>query len=166
MTAPSLDPADAYHRLIELLDSHQARYRELAHVPEGRTEVISPIRGNDLAAAAKCMVVMVKLSKKERRYVLAVIPGDRRVDFEALKQHVGGTYAGFAQPEIAERLSGCVVGTVLPFSWHPELTVVVDPALYKHEEIFFNAGRLDRSLALDARDHRAIAVAVEVSISS
>jgi len=28
----------------------------------------------------------------------------------------------------------------------------VDPALLKHPELFFNAARLDRSLALDVQD--------------
>ena len=33
----------------------------------------------------------------------------------------------------------------------------VDPDLLVHEEFYFNAARLDRSLALSAKDYRAIA---------
>lgn len=54
---------DTYKRLIELLDQHGAQYRLIDHPPEGRTEVVSPMRGNDLRDAAKCMILMIKLGK-------------------------------------------------------------------------------------------------------
>jgi Ala-tRNA(Pro) deacylase len=146
-----------YDRLIELLDSKGARYRVIDHASEGRTDLVSAMRGNDLAQAAKCIVVMVKLGKKQTRYVLAVVPGDARVDLAAIKALVGGTYVSFASPDIAERLAGSTSGTILPFSFTPELELMADPALLAHEEIFFNAARLDRSLALSAADYAAIA---------
>ncbi|MEV0319777.1 YbaK/EbsC family protein [Streptomyces sp. NPDC050658] len=146
-----------YTKLIGLLDERGATYRVIEHDPEGATEAVSALRGNTLEQAAKCIVVMVKIGKKTKRYVLAVVPGDRRVDLNAVKQLLGGTYAGFATQEAAERLAGSVSGTILPFSFDPELELVVDPALLAHEEIFFNAARLDRSLALSAADYEAIA---------
>ena len=52
----------------------------------------APYRGNPVASAAKCIVVMVKLGKKTSRYHLAVVPGDTRVDLNAVKALAGGTY--------------------------------------------------------------------------
>ena len=80
-----------------------------------------------------------------------------RVDFNAVKTLLSGTYVSFASPEIAEKLSGSVVGKVLPFSFTPEMELIVDPFLLKNEEIFFNAARLDRSMALRTDDYMAIA---------
>src|SRR5579871_1340254 len=102
---------ETYTRLIALLDANGATYRLIDHAPEGRTEVVSPLRGNALAQAAKCLVLMVKVGKKVTRYVLAVVPGDMRVDLAAVKALLGGTYVAFASPEIAERLAGSVPGT-------------------------------------------------------
>jgi Ala-tRNA(Pro) deacylase len=79
-----------YARLLALLDSQGAKYRLIDHAPEGWTEIISRLRGNGLCQAAKCIVVMVKVGKKTTRYVLAVVPGDRRVDLEAIKRLLGG----------------------------------------------------------------------------
>ncbi|MFE0106049.1 YbaK/EbsC family protein [Streptomyces sp. NPDC059009] len=146
-----------YTKLIGLLDEHGATYRVIEHAPQGATEEVSALRGNTLAQAAKCIVVMVKTGKKSKRYVLAVVPGDRRVDLNAVKALHAGTYVGFATQEVAERLAGSVSGTILPFSFDPELELVVDPALLGQEEIFFNAARLDRSLALRTADYREIA---------
>jgi Ala-tRNA(Pro) deacylase len=147
-----VEHGETYHRLIDLLDRHEARYRLIDHPAEGRTEIVSGYRGHDPAAAAKCMVVMVKVGKKVTKYVLAVVPGNARVDLQAVKRLYEGTYVSFATPEIAERLSGCVAGTILPFSFSPELELIVDPGIRAFPELFFNAARLDRSMALRTED--------------
>ncbi len=149
--------SNVHDQLLALLAKNGATYRLIDHEPEGRTDVISKIRGNDLAQAAKCIVMMIKLGKKETKYVLAVIPGDAKLDMNGIKAMLGGTYASFATPEIAEKLAGSVVGTVLPFSFNPELELIVDPSLLKHDEIYFNAAKLDQSMVLKTADYKKIA---------
>jgi Ala-tRNA(Pro) deacylase len=146
-----------YARLVGELDAIGARYRLIDHEPEGRTELVSALRGNELAQAAKCLVVLVKIGKKQSRYVLGVVPGDARLDLGAVKELFGGTYVGFASTGKAEELAGSVSGTVLPVSFHPDLELIVDPALLAHEEIYFNAARLDRSMALATEDYQRVA---------
>ena len=148
---------DTYTQLIEFLDQHGVSYRLIDHAPEGRTEIVSPLRGNALSQAAKCIVLMVKIGKKVTRYVLAVIPGDARVDLQAVKTLMHGTYVTFASSDIAERLAGSVTGTILPFSFNPELELVVDPSLLENNELYFNAARLDRSMVLKTSDYIAVA---------
>lgn len=147
----------AYERLMAMLDAAGARYRVIEHPPEGRTIEVSAHRGHPVAQAAKCLVVMVKIGKRASRYFLAVVPGDTRVDLAALKALAGGTYVAFASTDKAETLAGSETGTILPFSSHPDLHLVADPGLVEHDEIFFNAGRLDRSLALDTKDYVRLA---------
>ena len=146
-----------YDRLLALLDGAGATYRLIDHPPEGRTDLVSAHRGNPVAAAAKCVVVMVKVGKKVTRYFLAVVPGDARVDLQAVKNLVSGTYVAFASTDKAEALAGSASGTILPFSFHPDLELVVDPVLLDQPEIFFNAARLDRSMALDTKDYVRVA---------
>ena len=153
----TVDTYATYTHLIEFLDQHGASYRLIDHAPEGRTEVVSPMRGNALSQAAKCIVLMVKIGKKVTKYMLAVVPGDRRVDLQAVKALMGATYVAFASQDIAERLAGSVAGTVLPFSFNAELELVVDPALLENDEIYFNAARLDRSMVLKTSDYIALA---------
>ena len=142
-----------YDRLIKLLDESKATYRLIDHEPEGRTEIVSPMRGNELKAAAKCIVIMLKIGKKEKKFILGVVPGDAKVDLDGIKALYGGSYVSFATPEIAEELSGSVVGTVLPFAFDDRLEMLVDPQLLENEELFFNAARLDQSLALKTEDY-------------
>lgn len=157
-TDPDQTSADgAYGRLLSFLDSGRARYRIIEHPDEGRTDVVSGYRGNPVAAAAKCMVVMVKIGKKTSRYFLAVVAGDARVDLNAVKGLVDGTYVSFASTDRAEALAGSIAGTILPFTFNPDLELIVDPGLLVVDEIFFNAARLDRSLALSTEDYIRLA---------
>ncbi len=62
-----------------------------------------------------------------------------------------------APAAISERLAGSPTGTVLPFSFNPDLELIADPSLRESKELFFNAARLDRSIALRTADYFAIA---------
>jgi Ala-tRNA(Pro) deacylase len=137
-----------YERLIADLEAGGARYRLIDHPPEGRTELVSALRGHDVAQAAKCLVVIVKVGKKETRYALTVVPGDARLDLQAVKALLAGTYVAFAGQDKAEELAGSASGTILPFSYHPQL---------EPPELFFNAARLDRSIALATDDYLRLA---------
>jgi len=148
---------DVYTRLIADLEASGTRYRLIEHAPEGRTEVVSALRGHDLASAAKCLVLLVKLGKKQTRYVLAVVPGDARLDLAAVKALLGASYVAFADTGKAEQLAGSVTGTVLPFSYDERLELIADPALLDCGELYFNAGRLDRSIALASQDYLRLA---------
>lgn len=152
-----MDSGDTYKQLITLLEQHEVPYRLIDHEPEGRTEIVSELRGNKLAQAAKCIILMVKVGKKVTKYVLAVVPGDARVDMQAVKTLLQGTYVAFASADIAERLAGSVTGTILPFSFNPDLELIVHPALLENDEIYFNAARLDRSMMLKTSDYIAVA---------
>ena len=152
-----MDTTDAYTQLIQFLDQHGIQYRLIDHEPEGRTEIVSPMRGNHISQAAKCIVLMVKIGKKVTRYILAVVPGDAKVNLNAVKQLLQGTYASFASPDIAERLAGSVSGTILPFAFNPELELIVDPSLLKNDELYFNAARLDQSMVLRTKDYVELA---------
>jgi Ala-tRNA(Pro) deacylase len=150
-------PLDLYDRLMADLEAAGARYRLIDHAPEGRTDLVSALRGHDVALAAKCLIVMVKVGKKQTRYALAVVPGDARLDLQAVRALLGGTYVTFAGKDKAEELAGSVSGTVLPFSYHPRLELIADPVLLDVPELFFNAARLDRSIALATDDYVRLA---------
>jgi Ala-tRNA(Pro) deacylase len=148
---------DVHERLCQLLDGEYAPYRVVEHEPEGRTEWIARIRGNRLEQAIKSMVVQVRMSRKENRYCLANVPGDCRVDLEAIRAHYQAAGTGFATRDKAEALTRCVIGAIPPFSFDQRLLLVADPAIGQNEEVVFNAGRLDRSIFMKSADYFRIA---------
>ena len=154
-----------HEQLCALLDKEGAVYRVIQHEPEGRTELITQIRGNRLEQAIKSMAVQVRLSKKENIYCLANVPGDCRVDLDSIKLHFNAKSIGVAPREKAEALTGCVIGSIPPFSFSEQLQVLADPLIQQNEEVVFNAGRLDRSIFMKLDDYIRIAKPQLISIA-
>ncbi|MFI9050844.1 YbaK/EbsC family protein [Streptomyces sp. NPDC053427] len=165
--ATGQDEHTASDRLLRLLEGSGARYELLSHPPEGHTVRASELRGHPLSAAAKCMIVTVTdaVAGAAERQVLAVVPGDRRVALARVAGEYGGRRARLARRDLAERLSGCVSGSIIPFSFHDELSLLADPALMEEPVLYFNAARLDLSVALATEDYRALANPKIVPIS-
>ena len=148
---------DVFDRLVALLGDAKAKFRVIEHEAEGRSEAISVIRGNRPDQAAKAMVLDLRGGGGGRRHVLAILPGSRKLDFGAVAQLFEARKCGFASPDTAQELTGCVMGSVPPFSLNPALAIVVDEDLLANDTLFFNAGRLDRSMELDTKDWLAVA---------
>lgn len=148
---------DTYDRLISLLDTSSVDHKLIDHAPEGTTDAVCALRGHPAAEAAKCIVLRVKVDKRTTRHVLAVVPGDRRVDLDAVRTLFAARYVGFSDAETAERLARAIPGTVLPFSFDPELEVVADPDVVAQPRLYFNAARLDRSLLISGTDYARVA---------
>ncbi|MFI6435517.1 YbaK/EbsC family protein [Streptomyces sp. NPDC050759] len=151
------DTHDTHDRLISLLDSSSVDYKLIDHAPEGTTDAVCALRGHPSSEAAKCIVLRVKVDRRTTRNVLAVVPGDRRVDLDAIRKLYAARYVGFSDAETAERLARAIPGTVLPFSFDPELEVVADPDVVAQPRLYFNAARLDRSLCLSGADYERLA---------
>jgi len=149
--------ADVFDRIVAMLAEAEAKFRVIEHEAEGRSDKISAIRGNRPEQAAKAMVLDVRGGGGGRRNVLAILPGNRKLDFAAVAKLFEARKCGFASPESAQQLTGCAMGAVPPFSLNPALAVVVDEDLLANDTLFFNAGRLDRSMELDTRDWLAVA---------
>lgn len=156
---------DVHEQLRALLDREGASYRVIEHRAEGRTEHITQIRGNRLEQAIKSMVVQVRLSRKENIYCLANVPGDCRVDFEGIKSHFNADSVAMAPREKAEALTGCVIGSIPPFSFNAELQLLADPLIRQNQEVVFNAGRLDHSIFMQLEDYARIAAPQWVKIA-
>lgn len=145
-----------FEELVALLGNRNARFRVIEHPPEGKSDLIARIRGTAPGQGAKAMVC--KSRDGSGHWVLAVLPGDKRVDFKKVAYAVGLKKVTLATPEEALEVTGCVTGAIPPFSFSPRVVLVVDPGLVNSfDEIAFNAGRLDRSIVLNSDDYVRIA---------
>lgn len=143
-----------FEKLIGLLEHHQADYRVVEHEAVGQTDLISAIRGNALQQAAKAMVLEVTMPEgADVRYLLAIVPGDCKINFKAAARAIGGKKSSFAPAEIAGALTRCVMGAVPPFSFDDRLALCVDTRLHDAGTLWFNAGTLDKSVALAVSDY-------------
>lgn len=148
---------DIHQHLIATLDNQQARYRVVAHVASGKCEEVSEIRGTALGQGAKALVCKLK-GNGVKMHVLAILAADLQADLAQLASHFGANKASLASPAEVETLTACVFGAIPPFSFHPDLRLVADPALFdRFDEIAFNAGLLEKSIILNTEDYLRIA---------
>jgi Ala-tRNA(Pro) deacylase len=69
---------DVFDRLVDLFRAGEARFRVIEHPAEGRSDAIAAIRGTQPSQGAKAIVCAIPVDG-DTRFVLAVVPGDRRV---------------------------------------------------------------------------------------
>ena len=101
-----------FEQLQQLLDSQGARYRVLAHSAEGKSDEVARIRGTEPGQGAKAMLCKTKSAAQGEHWVLAVLPGDQKLDFRKLAAALGLPKMTLASPDEATALTGCVMGAV------------------------------------------------------
>lgn len=157
--APSIERKNdikMFKILLDLLEKERAKFRVIAHPAEGRSEDVARLRGTLPGQGAKAM--LCKSRDVGNAYVLAILSGDRKLDFKKVAQAAGFKKATLASPDEAMQVTGCVIGAIPPFSFSPDIQLIADPDLLaSHPEIAFNAGCLDHSIVLNTADYLRIA---------
>jgi Cys-tRNA(Pro)/Cys-tRNA(Cys) deacylase len=92
----------------------------------------------------------------ERRYVAALVPGDKRLDLKLLARALKVKNAGMADVPTAQRLSGYAVGGISPFGMQQRLETVLDNSIMNYASIAINAGK--RGLMLHMAPHDIVDV--------
>jgi Cys-tRNA(Pro) deacylase len=74
------------------------------------------------------------------KWVVALVPGDRRADSAKIARAAGAMRAKIASPEQVEKATGFVAGAVAPFPLPHVDRVLVDRGLLSHKRVWIGAG--------------------------
>jgi Ala-tRNA(Pro) deacylase len=144
-TIPAMSPFD---KITEFLKQSGAVYQLEEHEPVYTSEQAATISGTELEQGAKAL-----LFKAKSEFVLAVLPGHKKVDFKKLKNLLGIKDLRFATPEEVISVMGCEIGACYPFGNLIGVRMIVDQSLSSNQLIAFNPGVHDRSIILNYEDY-------------
>jgi len=83
---------------------------------------------------------------------VAIVPVADRLDLKAIAAAVGGKKASLADPTLAERRTGYVVGGISPVGQKTRIRTVLDASASDHPTIFVSGGRRGFDIELSPAD--------------
>jgi len=139
-------------RLKEILDRAKISYEVYNHPRAFTAQEIAATQ--HITGRTMAKVVMLNV---DGSFVMAVLPSNRMVDFALAKAALGATDVSLAtEKQFATLFPECEIGAMPPFGNLFGLPVFVDPALERHEAIFFNAGNHQHTVRLKYRDFKLL----------
>lgn len=151
-----------YHPTVEkiknLLKEHSCWFETFEHEPVRTSEEAAKMRtGYTLEQGAKTIIARAKEPGTGRKFVMFVMPGNRKFDADKIKSHIGLVDIRFAtEQEVSEITSGTLPGGVPPFGNIFNLEVFADKALFDNEKIVFNAGDKSYSIDMKSSDYKKV----------
>ena len=134
----------AFERVESVLKQHGVSFEVLRHPPVFTSEAAAAIRGVPLSTGAKALICKV-----DARFVMFVIPADRKLDSKQVRQALGIRALRFASAEELRQLTGLTPGAIPPLGSLFGLATHCDSRLADNERINFNAG--DHSISVSMR---------------
>ena len=106
------------------------------------------------------------LADVDGRLVVGVVPVTGKLDLKALAAAVGGKKAAMADPAVAERRTGYVVGGISPIGQKAAHPTVLDETVELWDTVFVSGGRRGFDIELAPADLVRITGAVIAAIAA
>lgn len=144
-------PDTVFERLQQRLTASQTPFRVLRHQPVFTSQEAAEVRGAALASGAKALIC-----KAGDRFVMIVLPADRKLASKQARLALGGKSLRFADRGEVDQLTGLAPGAIPPFGSLFELPTYCDHRLADNDEINFNAGDHSISICMRCADYLAL----------
>jgi Ala-tRNA(Pro) deacylase len=134
--------------IVDILKKNKIAFEVVEHEPVYTNPAMAEALGVSEAETVKSLVLLTK----EKKMIVMVLPGDKKINWKQAAAGAGTKKVSFAKPEQVSEKVGCEVGCVPPFGQLTPLPVYMDKDLIQKEYVYFNPGVHDKSFKIKAWD--------------
>lgn len=149
------------------VESFTSRYGINIMLKEFSDTVETVERASQLCGAKPSEIIKTLLLIADDKPVVAILPGDRRLNYRKLSAVIGVKSIRMAKPDEVERYTGFEIGAVSPLSeCIKKLKVVVDGSLLTLNNIWGGGGKKNRLVFMNSKDLINVLKPIVADISS
>ncbi len=135
-------------KIISILKENIISYKIFEHEPVYTNPAMAEALNVSEAETVKSLVLLTK----EKKMIVLVLPGNKKVNWKQAAAGAGTKKVSFAKPEQVSVKVGCEVGCVPPFGQLTPLPIYMDKDLLQKKYVYFNPGVHDKSFKVKAWD--------------
>ena len=139
-------------KIDELLTSRHVPFQALHHPPAYtacRMAQMLHVPGQEVAKPV--------LLRTGRGYILVVVPANRFVDLQRIREWLGEEHVEMAcEDEMDQIFPNCERGSIPPFGSVYRVNTLVDESLAQDEEIVFQAGTHEEAIRMSYHDYEVV----------
>ena len=137
---------------LEFLRANGIEFKEI-HLKEAPKTAhdVERLHGTPLHQILKSLLFI-----GDKEPVLAVVPGDKKVNINKLKNASEQNNLRMAKPNEVENVTGYQIGGVCPFAVKDDVLKVIDKAVFNIENISIGSGKAEIGIELSSKDLRVI----------
>lgn len=140
-------------KLKKCLEDSKIKFQLQQHEQKFTVQEISEATHFSSSKMAKTLI----LSLGDGKFVMAVLPGNRKLNLEAFRNLIHSKTARLANESEFKRLfNDCETGAMPPFGNLYGIQVYVDDTLQKSKEIGFNAGSHSEIIKMKYNDYESL----------
>jgi len=142
-----MNQLNPYKKIIDLLNDVKVPFSVLEHDSMYTSQQEEELTGLEVGQGIKSILL-----KNKDDFLLALLPGDRRIDTKKVKTILSTKNLRFATPEEVEKIMFCSIGACYPFGSLIGLKTIMDPSLSENRVIAFNPGVHNKSIIMEYSD--------------
>jgi len=150
--------------ILELQRSHVV-FKLLEYEHDSRFAAGFGLEGAAKLGIAADRVFKTLVADVDAHLVVGIVPVSGHLNLKALAQAVGAKKAAMADPAVAEKATGYVVGGISPFGQKRRLATILDASAMSQQTILVSGGRRGLDIELAPSDLVAVCVARVAAIA-
>jgi Ala-tRNA(Pro) deacylase len=142
--------AAATDRIEQYLTEHDVNFRRIEHAAAGSAEDYHHTLGTRYEQQAKALFIRYK-KPGEKGFVILALQAQKRADLNRVTRLLKASEVRLGTEGQLQEVTGCGFGELPPLGKLYGLQLLFDKDLLAEDEVFFNAGTLTTSIAVDPK---------------